>query len=320
MSQIQALPKDILANITPHLVSGEKVTQALLQDNKKPNIIWLVSTNQAIILHGQQEANSKPIILVYALDEIKEIDYLQKSDDIQINICSGVNTSKAVFHFEITAKKEVEKFFLEFGDLITYRYINEKGKIVVVQRALPIGDKDRHKFGRGKKLEAITKSESSENKIPTKEAPSKPEAAKPASKPENIEQKLLANIQKKAAEAQQKTVEAPKSPAVTEASKPAPQPKPEEVSHKPAETVEIKKESTVKPESISTKQPSVENKTKSDNKPQDNKEAKPVAKKEIDYGSPVFFISVTVIATAVGFFCLSFFKTISRIVTFFKKH
>ena len=244
MSQIQALPKDILANITPHLVSGEKVTQALLQDNKKPNIIWLVSTNQAIILHGQQEANSKPIILVYALDEIKEIDYLQKSDDIQINICSGVNTSKAVFHFEITAKKEVEKFFLEFGDLITYRYINEKGKIVVVQRALPIGDKDRHKFGRGKKLEAITKSEPSENKIPTKEAPSKPEAAKPASKPENIEQKLLANIQKKAAEAQQKTVEAPKSPAVTEASKPAPQPKPEEVSHKPAETVEIKKEST----------------------------------------------------------------------------
>lgn len=309
MSQIQTLPKDILANITPHLVSGEAVKQALLQDNKKPNIIWLISTNQAIILHGQQEPNSKPIIMVYALDEIKEIDYLQKNDDIQVIIYSGVNTGKAVFHFEISAKSEVEKFFLEFGDLITFRFINDKGKIEVVQRALPIGDKERHKFGRGKKLEEKAKVEASTIKDPKQESTSaskepakaiekqtetapKAETIKPKAQENNpkqttIEQKLAANIQKKAAE--QKTAVASKTQADNEQKS----------------TVGTKAPVTIPPRQVT------------DGKPQ---ETKPAANKEIDYGNPVFFIGVTIIATAVGFFCLSFFKTISKIVKYFKNH
>ncbi len=337
MSQIQALPKDILANITPHLVSGETVTQALLQDNKKPNIIWLVSTNQAIILHGQQEANSKPIILVYPLDEIKEIDYLQKSDDIQVNICSGVNSSKAVFHFEISSKKEVEKFFLEFGDLITYRYINEKGKIVVVQRALPIGDKERHKFGRGKKLEVKeqletrTSQSKEQNSSKPEEAKATPTANKPLMTSADIEQRLLSNLQKKSVENPKSsaatatnaaTVSEVKLPVQPPAQQTVSQPKPIEKENKPAEVkAPVIEKKTEKPAtSVAAKEIKSADKPKTDSKQQDTKETKPVVKKEIDYGSPVFFISVTILSTAVGFLCLSFFKTISRIVTFFKKH
>lgn len=338
MSQIQALPKDILANITPYLVSGETVTQALLQDNKKPNIIWLISTNQAIILHGQQEPNSKPIILVYALDEIKEIDYLQKSDDIQINICSGVNSSKAVFHFEISAKKEVEKFFLEFGDLITYRYLNEKGKIVVVQRALPVGDKERHKFGRGKKLE-VKEQHGSQTSKSKEQSPSSsgeikaaPAANKPAMTSVDIEQRLLANLQKKSVENQKSsTATATNAATVTEVKLPAPptaqqtvsQAKPAEKEAKQAEVkaTAAKKEAEKPAANVAPKEiTKTADKPKTDGNPQAAKEVKPAVKKEIDYGSPVFFIGVTIISTAVGFLCLSFFKTISRIVTFFKKH
>ena len=97
MSRIQPLPQTILADITPYLCTDEKIEQALLQDNKKPNIIWLISTNQAIILHGQQP-EQKPAIMVMALDDIKEIDYLQKDDDIQVVLYSGINKNKAVFH------------------------------------------------------------------------------------------------------------------------------------------------------------------------------------------------------------------------------
>ena len=150
MSKIQKLPQKVLDAITPYLLTGEVIDKALLQDNKKPKEIWLIKTNQAIILHGTQPDKPQPAIMVMALDEIREIDYLQKLDDIQIILYSSKNNGKAVFHFEKGAAKEIETFFLDLGDLITFRYQTDLGKIKVEQLALPIGHKDRKVFGRGK--------------------------------------------------------------------------------------------------------------------------------------------------------------------------
>ena len=102
MSKIQNLPQTVLDAITPYLLTGEVIDKALLQDNKKPREIWLIKTNQAIILHGQQPDKPQPAIMVMALDEIREIDYLQKPDDNQIILYSSKNNGKAVFHFEIS--------------------------------------------------------------------------------------------------------------------------------------------------------------------------------------------------------------------------
>ena len=110
MSKIQKLPQNVLDSITPYLLSGEVVEKALLQDNKKPREIWLIKTNQAIILHGRQPDKPQPAIMVLALDEIREIDYFIKVDDIQIIFYSSKNNGKAVFHFEPSAEKELEKF------------------------------------------------------------------------------------------------------------------------------------------------------------------------------------------------------------------
>ena len=82
MSKIQKLPQNVRDAITPYLLTGEVIDRALLQDNKKPKEIWLIKTNQAIILHGTQPDKQQPAIMVMALDELREIDYLQKNDDI----------------------------------------------------------------------------------------------------------------------------------------------------------------------------------------------------------------------------------------------
>ena len=98
MSKIQKLPENVLDAITPYLLTGEIIEKALLQDNKKPREIWLIKTNQAIILHGTQPDKPQPAIMVLALDEIPEIDYLQKIDDIQLIIYSNRHQSSGPHH------------------------------------------------------------------------------------------------------------------------------------------------------------------------------------------------------------------------------
>ncbi len=178
MSKIQDLPNKVLNSISPYLLTGEVIDKAILQDNKKPKEIWIIKTNQAIILHGQHPDRPQPSIMVFALDEIREIDYLQKPDDIQVIFYSIKNNGKAVFHFDTSVAKDLEKFFENLGDLITYRYQAEKGKIQVVQRALRIGDKDRRVFGRGKAPDSSFLAQSlvvRHNDILTKPAVNKPD-------------------------------------------------------------------------------------------------------------------------------------------------
>lgn len=319
MSKIQKLPQNILADITPYLVSDEKIEQALLQDNKKPNIIWLISTNQAIILYGLQP-EQKPAIMIMPLDEIKEIDYLQKDDDIQVILYSGVNKSKAVFHFEPSAKDQVEKFFLAFGDLITYRFRNPEGKIEVVQRALPIGDKERHIFGRGKKLEqADSHLEAAKSKTIISAPPLKAEtvpptpAAIPPAKPSPAPVKIdKADNPAATVKIAPKIKEQPKSePAqgVRADSELISQPSKEV---KPEKKLEIKlQEKTPKAKT----EPSITpNKTGISEKSLPTK----AEEKEKDYGNPIYFIGVTIVATIIGFLCLAFYKSVSKIAKYLK--
>ena len=332
MSKIQNLPQSVLDAITPYLLTGEVIDKALLQDNKKPREIWLIKTNQAIILHGQQPDKPQPAIMVMALDEIREIDYLQKPDDNQIILYSSKNNGKAVFHFEISASKEIEKFLEDLGDLITFRYQTEKGKITVVQKALPIGSKERKIFGRGKlqSVPFLTKNKPSN-------VPAKPTKEPTSKQPEKLSVKV-------APKAEPKPVSQEKSKTVSENTKSNPVPsaplKQEEkkastATSEPLKAKDLPKE-TPKELPSKDKKPVTPNSSKAsnDNKPVETKSAKtvnsaiishlqesPVKKpsKEIDYGNPIFFITVTVIATIIGFFCLSFFKTISKVVNYFKR-
>ena len=99
----------------------------------------------------------------------------------------------------------------------------------------------------------------------------------------------------------------------------------ENVSEKPAEkavlpktTENSKKESKPETKSVSSASSIISHLQENPvPKTEPAKEDKP--KKEIDYGSPLYFITVTIISTIVGFFCLSFFKTISKVVKYFKR-
>ena len=351
MSRIEKLPQKVLDDITPYLLTGEVIDKALLQDNKKPKVIWIIKTNQAIILHGTQPDKPQPAIMVMALDEIREIDYLEKPDDIQIIFYSSRNNGKAVFHFEKSAFKEIEKLIGDLGDLVTVRYQTEKGKIQVSQKALPIGDKDRKVFGRGKVPEAAFLAKNKQSKPVVEKTPLVPEKkdiplrtieSKVATPKPTVQQKLP---EEKAAKA---TNTVPEKEKVTE--KTVVEPKVQQTSVKPTENITPSKTEATKavntvhqseqkvsePKVDEAKQNNVATKTsakatqprnslishlqenpippKEETKEEDKKS------KEIDFGSPVYYIGVTIIATIVGFFCLSFFKLISRVVKYFRKH
>ena len=345
MSKIQKLPQNVRDAITPYLLTGEVIDRALLQDNKKPKEIWLIKTNQAIILHGTQPDKPQPAIMVMALDELREIDYLQKNDDIQVILYSCKNNGKAVFHFEKTAAKEIETFFEDLGDIITFRYQTDKGKISVVQKALPIGHKDRKVFGRGKTPEVPFLAKTKPSKpviektplvpekkdIPLRTTESKVEPPKNTvtqKLPEEKTVKTVANIPEKVAE------------------KPANEPKVQQTSVKTADSITAKPENKKSNEVVSSKEKTetIQKEDKATNKVTNTATKAPVKSttlishlqenpvppkeepkeesksKEIDFGSPVYYIGVTIIATIVGFFCLSFFNLISKVVKYFKKH
>ena len=331
MSKIQNLPQSVLDAITPYLLTGEVIDKALLQDNKKPREIWLIKTNQAIILHGQQPDKPQPAIMVMALDEIREIDYLQKPDDNQIILYSSKNNGKAVFHFEISASKEIEKFLEDLGDLITFRYQTEKGKITVVQKALPIGSKERKIFGRGKQQNVPFLTKNKPSNVPTKEpAPKQSEKLSvkvaPKAEPQPVSKENTKTVSTKA-----KPDNTPSAPLKQEPKKASTAiSEPLKAKDLPKETP---KDSPSKPKEDKAVTPVSPNSNK-ENKPAETKSSKavnsaiishlqesPVKKpsKEIDYGNPLFFITVTIIATITGFFCLSFFKTISKVVNYFKR-
>lgn len=340
MSKIQKLPENVLDSITPHLLTGEIIEKALLQDNKKPREIWLIKTNQAIILHGTQPDKPQPAIMVLALDEIPEIDYLQKIDDIQLIIYSNKNNGKAVFHFETSASKEIEKFFEDLGDLITFRYQTPKGKITVVQKALPIGHKERKVFGRGKPQEVpfISKNKnvkSSEEKANTTQKTVEKTPAKPVEKPlakepvkteppkinkpaSDDKEKLVL----KTNEIKAKTETKPVKPMISESPSNVKSSNSEKTLEKPAVKSENKSDAPKAQENTKKESKHVSSASSIISHLQENpvpktEPAKP--KKEIDYGSPLYFITVTIISTIVGFFCLSFFKTISKVVNYFKR-
>ena len=339
MSKIQKLPENVLDAVTPYLVTGEIIEKALLQDNKKPREIWLIKTNQAIILHGTQPDKPQPAIMVMALDEIPEIDYLQKIDDIQLIIYSNKNNGKAVFHFETTASKEVEKFLEDLGDLITFRYQTNKGKITVVQKALPIGNKERKVFGRGKPQDVpfISKNKNvaqNDAKTNTVQKTVEKDSAKPIEKPA-VKEPVKAEppkINKPSADNKDKLIlktNESKVPTETKTAKPvisesssssksSISEKPSEKAVLPKTTENTKKESKTENKAVSSSSSIISHLQENPvPKTEQAKEDKP--KKEIDYGSPLYFISVTIISTIVGFFCLSFFKTISKVVKYFKR-
>lgn len=332
MSKIQKLPEKVLEAITPYLVTGETIEKALLQDNKKPREIWLIKTNQAIIFHGQQPDKPQPAIMVLALDEIPEIDYLQKIDDIQLIIYSNKNNGKAVFHFETSASKEIEKFFEDLGDLITFRYQNTKGKITVVQKALPIGHKERKVFGRGKPQEVPfiskkhndlkststpkeTKSvESTSASNPVVKSSIKSEPTKTVvTSTENKEKQVLKTneirVQTEVKATKSAISESQTKNKATESEKPA---NITENAHVLPQTTEVKKIEVKQEKKTGSSSSSIISQLQENPVPKVEQVKENKSKKEIDYGNPLFFITVTVLATIVGFFCLSFFKMISR--------
>lgn len=339
MSKIQKLPQKVLDAITPYLLTGEVIDKALLQDNKKPREIWLIKTNQAIILHGQQPDKPQPAIMVLALDELREIDYLQKNDDIQVILYSSKNNGKAVFHFEKTAAKEIEAFFDDLGDLITFRYQTDLGKISVVQKALPIGHKDRKVFGRGKKPDvpflAKTKvskpSESQDKPAETPKVKSNPpvetnnttkinETAKPVSANKVTEQQIPQKTVVPEIKKETKPIDKPIPSQPVKSAMNTESPKVEtNNSVKKAETHQDKSSNTsIKAPGI-TKNSLISHLQENPIPPKEPEDESTKAK-ETDFGSPVYFITVTIIATIVGFFCLSFFQTISKVVKYFRKH
>lgn len=362
MSRIEKLPKEITEAIKPYLTNNEVVLQALLHDDQKASAgleIWLIKTNQAIILHGQQVDPKKPgvntSILVYPLDELKEIDFLVKLANIQLVFNpSTEKTEAARLRFSKNDNEVLGGFFQDLGDIITYRVTQENGKIMVHQRALPIGDKDRKIFGRGIGGAATSGIAVSSAPAKTETKPVSKVEAKPAtniSKPvQKVEQKPVVKEEVKPAvvvsavkteskietaplaRVEQKPAAAPaenvvmKTPSVQVAkTEPKTISKAEETTQIPkAETIipnnkaaesklSAKPASTVKTDVKPVPQPVVKAETE-----EPEQAEKPA--KEIDYGSPVFIAAATIIATFVGFMCLYLFKTLSRFVSFWRRH
>lgn len=307
MSRIQKPSKEIIEAIKPYLVTDEKIEKALVQDDKKQSLgleIWLVKTNQAIILYGKQ-TSKEARVLVYPLDDISEIDYFDKKpDDINVMFFprEGIKSEKAKLHFSGKDRNDVEQFFLELGDIITYRTLGKDNKINVLCRALPIGDKNRKKYGRGREIKPV---ETAKKDV----APAKDGVAPKKVGSEGVEKvKTLApktvDTPKKAIpsdsenKVEQKTVSSAvpnKEKEITEkVQQPAPKSETQPTSKQIPQTIlnnDVKKSQTEKVD--------------------DSKEDKLSISK--DFGNPVYFVATTIIATIIGFFCLFFFRKFSRL-------
>ena len=302
MSKIQKLPQEILEDIAPHLRPGEAVGKALFQDSQLPTKVWLVETDQSIVFYGQ-EPDKNPVVMVCLADEIKEIDYLQKEDYIHVVFYYSKNDGKAGFKFKREDAKEIDEFLMDFSDLITARYRDENGKIHVLQRALPIGHKDRKVFSKKATNPPKFASSGLEVSQPPKAAP-KPDVLQ-SSKPVPPKSDVL----------QTSKPVAPKSD-VLQPSKPVPPKSDVLQSSKPVapkpDVLQTSKSVAPKPDVLQTSKSVAP-------KPEVSEPSKPTSTSP-DYGNPVYFIGATIIATIVGFFCLSFFKYISRFTYLSRKN
>lgn len=295
MSRIQKLPQNILEDITPHLVSDETIGKALYQDSQLPTKIWLIETNQAIIFHGQ-EPNQKPVVMACPADEIKEIDYLKKDDFVNVVFYYGKN-GKAGFKFKKEDFKEIDEFLMNFSDLITARYKDKNGKIQILQRALPIGDKERRVFGRGVK-NVTKKGEEWRGWVEKAEKEEKAESKALDKNPIKDKGRSQDKPKEKAQDKSQENKEGERKEEAKNG---------EEGLKKDEEGVKKGKEG-IKTDFANHPPPS---------KKIPLKEEKP--ENEKDYGNPIYFISVTITATAMAFLCLAFFKTLSRVASYLKK-
>ena len=313
MSRIQKPSKEIIEAIKPYLVTDEKIEKALVQDDKKQSLgleIWLVKTNQAIILYGKQ-TSKEARVLVYPLDDISEIDYFDKKpDDINVMFFprEGIKSEKAKLHFSGKDRNDVEQFFLELGDIITYRTLGKDNKINVLCRALPIGDKNRKKYGRGREIKPVE---------PAKKdvAPAKDGVAPKKVGSEGVEK--VKTVATKTVETS-KVVDTPKNTIPSDSENKVEQKTVSSaVPNKEKEILEKVQQSASKSETQPTSKQisqTIQNndaKKEQTEKVNDSKEDKLSISK--DFGNPVYFIATTIIATIIGFFCLFFFRKFSRL-------
>ncbi len=314
MSRIQKPSDNIIEAIKPYLVIDEKIEKALVQDDKKQSLgleIWLVKTNQAIILYGKQTAKEARI-LVYPLDDISEIDYFDKKpDDINVMFFprEGIKSEKAKLHFSGKDRNDVEQFFLELGDIITYRTLGKDNKINVLCRALPIGDKNRKKYGRGREIKQV---ETAKNVV----AP-KPVSSERVEKVETVVAKTAVDSPR-TADVSKTTVDTPQNRVIPDSES--------KVEQKTISSVNSNKEKVIA-EKVQQPAPKYEKQqiSKQISQTTQNNNAKKTPTEKIDdskddkisiskdFGNPVYFIATTIIATIIGFFCLFFFRKFSSL-------
>lgn len=313
MSRIQKPSKEIIEAIKPYLVTDEKIEKALVQDDKKQSLgleIWLVKTNQAIILYGKQ-TSKEARVLVYPLDDISEIDYFDKKpDDINVMFFprEGIKSEKAKLHFSGKDRNDVEQFFLELGDIITYRTLGKDNKINVLCRALPIGDKNRKKYGRGREIKPVEPAKKDVILAKDGVAPKKV-ASEGVEKVKTVATKTVETS---------KVVDTPKNTIPSDSENKVEQKTVSSaVPNKEKEILEKVQQSASKSETQPTSKQisqTIQNndaKKEQTEKVNDSKEDKLSISK--DFGNPVYFIATTIIATIIGFFCLFFFRKFSRL-------
>lgn len=123
-SSIQKLPDNIKQEIEIYLGQNEKILKSLCaigEDNDKAGKVWLILTNESIFFHTE-EKNKEPVVALLARNNIKLIEYFQKSTEIVVTfIPASSSKSTTKISFPIQRKELLEDFCEDLADLIDFK-------------------------------------------------------------------------------------------------------------------------------------------------------------------------------------------------------
>ncbi len=137
-----AVPHNVLDDISIYLAPNEKPSKVItplskeqLEDVKETRI-WLVLTNYSVIFHTQTEGKL-PLIALIPLDELKEVEYFQKTNSIVLTFEPfNRKLQKSTVLFQMDKQAEVEDFCTEIADLIKYKIETPDG-VKTLTQAIP---------------------------------------------------------------------------------------------------------------------------------------------------------------------------------------
>lgn len=124
MNAPASLPANIINDIGIYLAPDEKIIKALSpfsSGKAAAGQVWLILTSHSIIFHTC-EHGKEPLVALLPRKEIKEIEYFQRSAEIQLTFIPSRNTQKTSrLTFGRDKQDELEDFCEDLADLINFK-------------------------------------------------------------------------------------------------------------------------------------------------------------------------------------------------------